>query len=67
MTKYDPEPLECAGCLRKISAPNVWLCGECMQTAEELGLDVTSFHHPGNDVTKILWDKAMERQRAKTT
>lgn len=67
MTMYDPEPPECAGCLKKIGGPNVWLCDECVKTAEELGLEATPFHHPGDDVTRILWDKAMERQRAKTS
>jgi hypothetical protein len=63
---YDPEPNECAGCLRKISAPNVWLCDTCVQVAVELGYEATPYHHPGDEVTKILWDKAMERQRAET-
>jgi hypothetical protein len=34
----DPEPLECAGCLRKISAPDVWLCDECVSDSCRAGV-----------------------------
>lgn len=67
MTMYDPEPHECAGCLRKISAPNVWLCGTCVDIAVEAGFEATPYHHPGKECADFLWKKALERQRAKTT
>jgi len=58
---------ECAGCLRIISAPNVWLCDTCVSRAVEAGFEATPFHHPGNECTEFLWKKALEAQRAKTT
>jgi hypothetical protein len=63
----DPEPPECAGCLRLIAGPNLWLCDECVSTAVELGLEAEPSHHPGDEVVKILWEKAKERQCAKIT
>lgn len=62
---YDPD-IECCGCLRRISGANVWLCDNCVQIATELGYEVDCAHHPGDEVARILWDKALERQRAET-
>jgi hypothetical protein len=63
----DPEPPECAGCLRSIGGPNLWLCDECVSIAVEAGFEAEPSHHPGKEVEDFLWKKTLERQRAKIT
>ena len=67
MTMLDPEPHECAGCLRKLRPPNNWLCDPCVSIAVEAGFEATPFHHPGKECVDYLWDVAMGRRNAKTT
>lgn len=63
----DPEPPECAGCLRRIGGANLWLCDPCVAKALAAGFEATPHHHPGKDCTEYLWKKTLEAQRAKTT
>lgn len=64
MSARDPEPRECCGCLRKIKAPNLWLCDPCVSIAVEAGFEATPFHHPGRECADFLWNKREKNRDA---